>query len=100
MTPDRQPDMEELNKRRIERQLKRQQTYAKKRRKQKLTMLLVILLMIAGGIGVFFLVRARDNKTPERSDATSSTEFVFTLYAKYGSPIRERYHCSHTISSS
>lgn len=76
MAPDRQPDMEELNKRRIERQLKRQQSYAQKRRKRKMIMLLVILLMIAGGIGVFFLVRAQDHKAPEKNDATSSTELA------------------------
>ena len=76
MTPDRQPDMEELNKRRIERQLMRQQVYARKRRKRKITMLLVILLMIAGGIGVFFLVRAKESEAPKRSDATASTELA------------------------
>lgn len=76
MTPERQPDMEELNRRRIERQMKRQQSYAKKRRKRKMILLLVLLLMIAGGIGVFFLVRAQGYKTPERNDATVSTELA------------------------
>lgn len=76
MAPDRNPGMEELNRRRVERQMKRQQAYAQKRRKRKITMLLVILLMIVGGIGVFFLVRAQDYKTPERNDATFSTEPV------------------------
>lgn len=76
MAPDRNPGMEELNRRRVERQMKRQQAYAQKRRKRKITMLLVILLMIVGGIGVFFLVRDQDYKTPERNDATFSTEPV------------------------
>ena len=34
MTPETNLDMEELNKRRVERHLRRQQMYAKKRRKK------------------------------------------------------------------
>ena len=66
MTPDLTPNMEELNKRRVERQLRRRQANAKKRRKKTLAMVAVCLLMIALGLGVFFLLRMGENKEPER----------------------------------
>ena len=65
MTPDRNPDMEELNKRRVERQLRRQQAYAKKRRKKTLAMVLVCLLLVAVGTGVFFLLRMEEKDTDQ-----------------------------------
>ena len=57
MAPVYNPDMEELNKRRVERHLRRQKMNAKKRRKKQLTMVGIILLLIAMGVGLFFLTR-------------------------------------------
>jgi len=65
MTPEFNPDMEELNKRRVERHLRRQKMNAKKRRKKQLSMILIILLLVAMGVGVFFLTRWMENKPEE-----------------------------------
>ena len=65
MTPDMNPGMEELNKRRVERQLRRQKMNAKKRRKKMTSMVLVCFLLIALGVGVFFLLRMEENSEPE-----------------------------------
>ena len=65
MTPEWNPDMEELNKRRVERQLRRREANAKKRRKKILAMVVVCLLMIAIGAGVFLLLRMAEDKQPE-----------------------------------
>lgn len=66
MTPDMNPDMEELNKRRVERHLRRQQMTAKKRRKKTAAMIVASLLLIAVGAGIFFLVRMEENAEPEK----------------------------------
>lgn len=62
MTPERNPDMQELNKRRVERHLRRQKMNAKKRRKKQLAMIGVILLLVALGVGIFFLTRMLENQ--------------------------------------
>ena len=68
MAPDLTPDMEELNKRRVERHLRRQQMNAKKRRKRTLSMILASVLLIALGAGVFFLVRMGEKAEPEQQE--------------------------------
>ena len=65
MAPVYNPDMEELNKRRVERHLRRQKMNAKKRRKKQLTMIGIILLLIALGVGLFFLTRWMEEKPEE-----------------------------------
>ena len=65
MAPEYNPDMEELNKRRVERHLRRQKMNAKKRRKKQLSMIGVILLLVAMGVGVFFLTRWMEDKPEE-----------------------------------
>ena len=65
MTPDMNPNMEELNKRRVERHLRRQKMNAKKRRKKMTSMVLVCFLLVALGVGVFFLLRMEENSEPE-----------------------------------
>ena len=47
------PEMDELNKRRVERQIRRQKAAAQKRRKKTMITLLAIAMMIAGGVGLF-----------------------------------------------
>ena len=75
MTPDLTPDMEELNKRRVERHHRRLQMNARKRRKKLIAMVAVCLAMIALGTGVFFLVRRGENAQPEKTpQATHSGE--------------------------
>ena len=65
MTPEWNPDMEELNKRRVERHLRRQKMNAQKRRKKQFAMIGVCLLLVAVGLGVFFLLRMGEDKEPE-----------------------------------
>ena len=67
MTPDLKPDMEELNKRRVERHMRRQQMYARKRRKKTVAMVAVCLLLVAIGAGVFYLVRQGENAKPNKN---------------------------------
>ena len=67
-------DMEELNKRRVERQVRRRQAYAKKKRKKMAAMVAVCLLMIAIGAGVFFLVRAKEKEAEQKQEATQSND--------------------------
>ena len=67
MTPDWNPDMEELNKRRVERHMRRQKMYAQKRRKKTAAMVAVCLLLVAIGAGVFYLVRQGENAAPEKN---------------------------------
>ena len=65
MTPEWNPDMEELNKRRVERHLRRQKMNAQKRRKKQFAMIGVCLLLVAVGLGVFFLLRMGEDREPE-----------------------------------
>lgn len=65
MTPEWNPDMEELNKRRVERHLRRQKMNAQKRRKKQFVMIGVCLLLVAVGMGVFFLLRMGEDSEPE-----------------------------------
>ena len=74
MTPDMNLDMEELNKRRVERHLRRQQMNAKKRRKRTIGMIAASLLLIALGTGVFFLGRKEEQEEPEKEQVTHSGE--------------------------
>ena len=65
MAPEWNPDMEELNKRRVERHLRRQKMNAQKRRKKQFAMIGVCLLLVAVGLGVFFLLRMGEDREPE-----------------------------------
>ena len=67
MTPEWNPDMEELNKRRVERHLRRRQETARRRRRKSLSMVAVCLAMIILGLGVFFLVRKGEDKEPVKA---------------------------------
>ena len=64
MTPEL--DMEELNKRRMERYYHRQQAYARKKRKKTMVLAAISLLLIALGVGVFFLVRAEEKQAEQQ----------------------------------
>lgn len=66
------PEMEELNRRRLERQMYRQQTQAKKRRKRITTAILAAVVAAAILVGLFFLLRAKENKAAE--EAAQPTE--------------------------
>ena len=68
MAPDFTPEMEQLNKRRIERQLRRRQRAAQKRQKRILYMIAVSLLLVAVGVGVFFLLRREDKEEPQEQE--------------------------------
>jgi len=59
-------DMEELNKRRMERYYHRQQAYARKKRKKTMVLAAISLLLIALGVGVFFLVRAEEKQAEQQ----------------------------------
>ena len=74
MTPDMNLDMEELNKRRVERHFRRQQMYAKKRRKRTIAMIAASLLLIAVGAGVFFLLRMEEQSQPKQEQVMQSGE--------------------------
>lgn len=76
MEPEMSLDMEELNKRRVERHLRRQQRNAQNRRKRTLSMVLASLLLIAMGIGVFFLLRQEEEEAPEPERVTQSGDTV------------------------
>ena len=77
MTPERNPDMEELNKRRVERHMRRQRMYAQKRRKKTIAMVAVCLLLVALGVGVFYLVRQGENAEEEKgAQVTQSGDAV------------------------
>ena len=72
MVPETELDMEELNKRRVERYNRRQQAYARKKRKKLAAMVAVCLLMIAVGVGVFFLVRYEEKAEEKQPTVTQS----------------------------
>ena len=72
MTPETSLDMEELNKRRVERHLRRQQVNAKKKRKKTLAMVAVCLALIALGTGVFFLLRMEEKAEEDPQYVTQS----------------------------
>ena len=88
MTPEYTPDMEELNKRRVERQLRRQQMNARRRRKKTLSMIAACLAMVAVGVGVFFLLRMEEKEPTEpqqfviqSGDVVSEDATVISLVA-------------------
>ena len=64
MTPEWNPNMEQLNQRRIERHHRRRKETVRRRRRKTLSMVAVCLAMIALGLGVFFLVRNSEDKEP------------------------------------
>ena len=74
MTPEWNPDMEELNKRRVERHLRRQKMNAQKRRKKQFAMISICLLLVAIGVGVFFLLRMGENKEPEQEQLSVQSD--------------------------
>ena len=76
MAPDLTPEMEELNKRRVERQLRRRQMVAQKRQKQTLSMIGITLLLIAIGAGIFFLLRAGESAEPEVQEYVTHADTV------------------------
>lgn len=85
MAPEFTPDMEELNKRRVERHLRRQKMNAKRRRKKQLAMVGVILLLVALGVGIFFLTRWLEDKPEEtleyvQSDGSAKAEDATVIH--------------------
>ena len=76
MTPEENmPNMDELNNRRVERQLKRQADRAKKRRKKTMIMVLVAVLAVIFIVGLFFALRVDKEEEPEEwVGATTSGE--------------------------
>lgn len=71
MTPEWNPDMEELNKRRVERHLRRRKETVRRRRRKTLSMVAVCLAMIVLGLGVFFLVRRGETKAPSKAQQST-----------------------------
>ena len=75
MTPEeRDMNMEELNNRRVERYLKRQETNLKKRKKKLMILILAAALAVAGMTALFFLLRAENAPEPEAPRVTTSAE--------------------------
>ena len=70
------PEMDELNKRRVERQLRRQKAVAQRKRKRTMATLLAVAMMIAGGVGLFFVLRAEEEKEPPQEQVTAATDAV------------------------
>ncbi len=70
------PELDKLNKRRVERQLRKQRAVALKRRKKTLTMLAAIALMIIGGVGLFFVLRAEEEQEKPQEQVTAATTAV------------------------
>ena len=76
MEPEMSLDMEELNKRRIERHHRRLQMNAHKRRKMILSMVAACLFLIALGTTIFFLLRRGEKEEPEPERVTQSGDAV------------------------
>ena len=76
MEPEMSLDMEELNKRRVERHHRRMQMNAQKRRKKILSMVAVCLLLIALGTTIFFLLRRGEKAEPEQDRVTQSDDVI------------------------
>ena len=75
MTPEeRDMNMEELNNRRVERYLKRQQTNLQKRRKKLAILITSVSLAVLGLVALFFLLRMEDAPEPEVPAVTTSGE--------------------------
>ena len=70
------PEMDQLNKQRVERHLRRQKAAAQRRRKKTLATLLAVTLMIVGGVGLFFVLRAEEEKEPDREQVTAATDAI------------------------
>ena len=68
------PEMEELNKRRVERQLRQRQAVAQQKQKRTIHMILVTLLLVVVGTGIFFLLRAGEDKEPEPQEYVTHTD--------------------------
>ena len=69
------PDMDKLNKRRVDRQIRRKKEAARKRRQKTMITLIAVALMIIGGVGLFFVLRAEDVKeTPVQEQVTPQEE--------------------------
>ena len=75
MTPeDWNPDMEELNNRRVERYLKRQEENQKKRKKKLMILIASVALAVTGMTALFFLLRAEQKPEPEAPQVTSASQ--------------------------
>ena len=75
MTPEeRDMNMEELNNRRVERYLKRQQTNLQKRKKKLTILIISAIVAMLGMVALFFLLRMEDAPEPEVPDVTTSGE--------------------------
>ena len=75
MTPEeRDMNMEELNNRRVERYLKRQQTNLQKRKKKMTILIISAIVAVLGMVALFFLLRMEDAPEPEVPDVTTSGE--------------------------
>jgi len=73
MTPEElSPQMQELNNRRVERQLIRQQGRVKKRRKKTIIAATVAALAVIGLVGLFFMLRAEKEPRAEETRATAA----------------------------
>ena len=68
------PDMEELNNRRVERYLKRQAENQKKRKKKLMMLITFAALAVFGMAALFFLLRAEKAPEPETPRVTTSSE--------------------------
>lgn len=77
MTPEeRDMNMEELNKRRMERYLKRQETNLKKRKKKLMILALSVVFTVVGMTALFFLLRKEKTPEPEAPRVTTSAEEI------------------------
>ena len=68
------PDMEELNNRRVERYLKRQEENLKKRKKKLMILIAIVIMAMIGMAVLFFLLRADQKPEPEQPRVTTSSE--------------------------